>query len=56
MSLENNNSPLVDEAIWEAWLQKTKQREIQTAQRMKMAVGALVGLAILAYATFAWVG
>jgi hypothetical protein len=48
MAIENQETQAVDEKIWNAWLQKTKIRERQTTQRMKISAGVVLSLAAIA--------
>lgn len=38
---------VLDEKIWEAWVQKSKLRELRTAYRMKITAAVVLGLAAL---------
>ena len=52
MALENQEVAVVDEKIWNAWLQKTKMRERQTTRRMKIAASAALSLVAVACGIF----
>lgn len=38
---------VLDEKLWDAWLQKSKLRELRTAYRMKVFAAAVLGFAAL---------
>ena len=43
------SEPVLNEAAWRAWVQKGKLEEQATAKKMKVAIGAILILAALAY-------
>ena len=47
MDISQNDKPLLDEEIWQAWIQKCKLREQATARRSKKLAG--LALALLAF-------
>jgi hypothetical protein len=46
------NSPVLDEKVWRAWLQKSKLREQATARKVKIVGGIALGLLALAGAVY----
>lgn len=42
MSIANQETPVVDEKTWNAWVQKGKEAELRTARRMKIAAAAFL--------------
>jgi hypothetical protein len=46
MDTSTDDRPLLDEEIWQAWIQKRKLREVATARRLKKL--ARIALALLA--------
>ncbi len=45
-------TPVLNEQIWNAWIQKANLRERATAQKMKVCAGVALGLAAIAYSVF----
>ena len=52
MPIAKQETPTVDEKLWNAWLQKTKQRECRTAERMKRFAGVVLSVTSIAAAVF----
>ncbi len=38
---------VLDEKVWNAWIEKSRQRELRTAYRMKVSEAVVLGLAAL---------
>jgi len=43
----NEHTAVLDEKVWNAWLQKSKLRELRTAFRMKISAAVVLGLVAL---------
>jgi hypothetical protein len=43
---------VLDEKIWNAWLEKSRLRELRTAYRMKVFAAVILGLAALAAGSY----
>jgi hypothetical protein len=50
MDTSTDSRPVLDEEVWQAWIQKRKLREEATARKLKKLVGIV--LAIVALAVF----
>ncbi|MBL8219826.1 MAG: hypothetical protein JNL62_11385 [Bryobacterales bacterium] len=50
MPIAKQETPTVDEKLWNAWLHKNKQREYRSAERMKRFAGAVLSVTFLAAA------
>jgi hypothetical protein len=53
MSTVNETAPVLDEAVWEAWLQKGKRQEQATMRKARIFGVIVVILAVLASAVYA---
>jgi hypothetical protein len=49
MSTDGQQSPEIDEKRWNAWLLKSKQIEIRTSRRMKIAAALLLGIGAVVF-------
>lgn len=47
-----NEPPRLDEAVWNAWVQKTKLRELRTARKMKISGAVILSIAAIAAAFY----
>lgn len=43
---------VLDEKVWNAWIEKSKRRELRTAYRMKVSAAVVLGLAALGGTTY----
>ncbi len=48
----SENPAVLDEKIWNAWLEKSRIRERRTAYRMKVSAAVILGLAVLAATSY----
>lgn len=52
MSLENQKTPILDEKIWNAWIEKGRQSDRKSARRMRIFAQLAASVAAIGYATF----
>jgi hypothetical protein len=52
LAIVPDESPVVDEKLWDAWLQKCERRERRTARRIRIIAGTLACLVAVTAASF----
>lgn len=52
LAIVPDESPVIDEKLWDAWLQKCERRERRTARKIRIFAGTLACLVAITAAAF----